>query len=255
MDLAATEAAIGPSTAAILPVHFHGFPAAMVDIMRIANHHGLAVVEDCAQSHGALVSGQRTGSFGHAAAFSFYPTKNLGAAGDAGAVVTNDGAIAERVKRLRNYGMDENRICVGPGVNGRLDEVQAAILRVLLPTLDQENAERRLLAEEYRERLGNAMLELPPRSDGAVYYQFAVALDERDAVRQRLLIKHGIGTAIHYPRAVHQHPHFVQPGLSLPVTEYLVAHMLSLPIQSQIASRRVDAISRALMESISAFRS
>jgi len=255
MDAAAIEAAINQATAAIVPVHLHGFPAAMLEIMRIAKHHRLAVVEDCAQSHGASVGGQRTGSFGHAAAFSFYPTKNLGAAGDAGAVVTNDPAIAERVKRLRNYGMDATKICVGPGVNGRLDEVQAAILRVLLPELDEENARRRALAEQYRSRLKDAMLELPPHCDGAVYHQFAVALDQRDAVRRRLLAVHGIETAIHYAHAVHQHPHFVRAGLSLPVTEQLTARLLSLPIQSQIAAGRIDYIASALIESISACQS
>jgi dTDP-3-amino-3,4,6-trideoxy-alpha-D-glucose transaminase len=255
MDLAAMEAAIGPATAAILPVHLHGFPAAMVDIMRVAKRHGIAVVEDCAQSHGASMAGQRTGSFGDAAAFSFYPTKNLGAAGDAGAVVTNDPAVAERVRRLRNYGMDEKGLCAGPGGNGRLDEVQAAILRVLLPGLDEENARRRALAEQYRSRLNDAALELPPHCDGAVYHQFAVALDRRDAVRHRLLAIHGIETAVHYAHAVHQHPHFVRPDVSLPVTEHLAARLLSLPIQSQVASGRIDEIATGLIESISACRS
>jgi dTDP-4-amino-4,6-dideoxygalactose transaminase len=255
MDVAAIGAAINPATAAIVPVHLHGFPAAMFEIMRIAKHHRLAVVEDCAQSHGAAVGGQRTGSFGHAAAFSFYPTKNLGAAGDAGAVVTNDPAVAERVKRLRNYGMDVKKICVGPGMNGRLDELQAAILRVLLPKLDEDNARRRALAEQYRSRLKDAMLELPQHCDGAVYHQFAVALDQRDAVRRRLQAMHGIETAIHYAQAVHQHPHFFRAGLSLPVTEQLTARLLSLPIQSQIAAGRIDYIASALIESMSACRS
>jgi dTDP-4-amino-4,6-dideoxygalactose transaminase/dTDP-4-dehydrorhamnose 3,5-epimerase-like enzyme len=255
IDAAAIEAAINPATAAIVPVHLHGFPAAMLEIMRIAGHHRLAVVEDCAQSHGAVVGGRRTGSFGHAAIFSFYPTKNLGAAGDAGAVVTNDPAVAERVKRLRNYGMDDKKICLGPGTNGRLDEVQAAILRVLLPELDEDNARRRALAAQYRSRLSDTTLELPPHCDGAVYHQFAVALDERDAVRHRLKVTHGIETAIHYPHAVHQHPHFFRAGLSLPVTERLAARLLSLPIQSQIAAGRIDYIASALIESISACRS
>lgn len=255
MDPAAMEAAIGPATAAILPVHLHGVPAAMGDIMRIARWRGIAVVEDCAQSHGASIAGQRTGSFGDAAAFSFYPTKNLGAAGDAGAVVTNDPAVAERVKRLRNYGMDETRMCLGPGGNGRLDEVQAAILRVLLPRLDDENARRRVLAGRYRSRLNDPRLELPPQCEGAVYHQFAVELDNRDAVRHRLLTRHGIETAVHYARAVHQQPHFVRPGLSLPVTEHLAARLLSLPIQSQIADGRIDRIATAVIESVSECRS
>jgi dTDP-3-amino-3,4,6-trideoxy-alpha-D-glucose transaminase len=255
IDVAALEGAITPATAAIVPVHLHGFPAAMPEIIGIAARRGLAVVEDCAQSHGAVVAGQRTGSFGHAAAFSFYPTKNLGAAGDGGAVVTNDAAVAERVRRLRNYGMDDARSCVGPGVNGRLDELQAAILRVLLPRLDAQNTSRRALAAQYRARLQGATLELPPHAEGAVYHQFAVALDGRDAVRRRLEDTHGIETAIHYARGVHQHPHFFRAGVSLPVTERLTGRLLSLPIQPQVAAGRIGSISDALMESIAACRS
>ncbi|WP_375415487.1 aminotransferase class I/II-fold pyridoxal phosphate-dependent enzyme [uncultured Bradyrhizobium sp.] len=255
IDVAALEAAITPSTAAVIPVHLHGFPAAMPEIMKIATRHGLAVVEDCAQSHGAALGPRRTGSFGQAAAFSFYPTKNLGAAGDGGAVVTNDPSVAERVRRLRNYGMDADRICVGPGINGRLDEVQAAILRVLLPRLDEDNATRRVLAGQYRSKLKDAMLELPPHCDGAVYHQFAVALDQRDAVRRCLIETHGVESAIHYARPVHQHPHFFRTDLSLPVTEQFAARLLSLPIQGEIAAGRVDYIANALVESIAACRS
>jgi dTDP-3-amino-3,4,6-trideoxy-alpha-D-glucose transaminase len=169
--------------------------------------------------------------------------------------VTNDPAIAERVKRLRNYGLDEARMCVDPGVNGRLDEVQAAILRALLPKLDEENARRRALAAQYRSQLNDARLELPPHCDGAVYYQFAVALDERDKVRDRLLAAYGIETGVHYAHAVHQHPYFARPGLSLPVTERLATRLLSLPIQSQIATGRTDAIAKALTECVIACRS
>lgn len=255
MDAAAVEAAVGPATAAILPVHLHGFPAPMHDIMRIAQRHGIAVVEDCAQAHGASVGEQRVGTFGHAAAFSFYPTKNLGAAGDAGAVVTNDAAVAEYVTRQRNYGLNEAGMCVEQGINSRLDEIQAAILRVLLPCLDGENARRRGLAAEYRSRLGGSEIELPPHCDGAIYYQFAVALDHRDAVYRRLLDVHGIETAFHYKFGLHQHPHFSRSGVTLPVTERLAARLLSLPIQSEIASGHIDNIATALQESLSACRS
>ena len=213
MDAAAVEAAIGPATAAILPVHLHGFPAPMHDIMRIAQRHEIAVVEDCAQAHGASVGEKRVGTFGHAAAFSFYPTKNLGAAGDAGAVVTNDTAVADYVKRHRNYGLNEAGLCVELGVNSRLDEIQAAILRVLLPYLDGENAQRRDLAAQYQSRLNESEIELPPHCNGAVYYQFAVALDGRDAVRRRLLEVHGIETALHYRSGLHQHPRFARSGV------------------------------------------
>jgi UDP-N-acetyl-3-dehydro-alpha-D-glucosamine 3-aminotranferase len=255
MDAAAAEAAISPATAAILPVHLHGFPAPMHDIMRIAQRHGIAVVEDCAQAHGASVDGKHVGSFGHAAAFSFYPTKTLGAAGDAGAVVTNDTAVADLVRRHRNYGLNGTRMCVDQGVNSRLDEIQAAILRVLLPCLDGENNQRRDLAAEYRSRLNGSEIELPPHSDGAVYHQFAVAVNERDAVRHRLFEVHGIETALHYGSGLHQQPHFARSNISLPVTERLVARLLSLPIQSEVAAGHIDGIAMALRESVSTCRS
>ena len=136
MDPAALAAAIGPATAAIIPVHLHGHPAPMPAIGAIAARHGLAVIEDCAQAHGATLDGRRVGTFGQAAAFSFYPTKNLGALGDAGAVVTDDPALAARLARLRHYGFDAHDRCIETGTNARLDELQAAILRVLLPDLE-----------------------------------------------------------------------------------------------------------------------
>ena len=254
IDPALVEAAIGPKTAAIVPVHLHGFPAPMDALLAIAARRGLAVVEDCAQSHGATVAGRQTGTFGHANAFSFYPTKNLGAVGDGGAVVTNDPAIAAKVKRLRNYGLDEAQQCVEPGINGRLDELQAAILRVLLPSLDRSNAERRGLAVRYRTRLAAHAEWLPPHDDGAVYHHFAVAVPNRDRIRERLASQHGIATGIHYPRGVHRHPHFQRPGVSLPVTDRLADRLLSLPIQPQVARDRVDAIADALLAAEAACR-
>jgi len=255
MDPGALQAAVTPATAAVVPVHLHGFAAPMPQICAIAQRNGLAVVEDCAQSHGAAIQGRRTGTFGHAAAFSFYPTKNLGAAGDAGAVVTPDGAIAARIRRLRHYGMDESGRCVEPGGNARLDEVQAAILRVLLPDLDRDNARRRTLAAAYRGRLAGAALELPPEDAQAVYHQFAVALERRDRVRHRLAAVHGIDTGIHYALGVHQHPHFAGVGAVLPVTERLAGGLLSLPIQPEIAEGRIERIADALVESMNACRS
>lgn len=254
MNPAYLAAAIGPATAAILPVHLHGFPAPMEPIMQIAQRHGLAVVEDCAQSHGATIGGRHTGAFGHAAAFSFYPTKNLGAAGDGGAVVTNDPAVAARVKRMRNYGCDEAQVCVEKGVNGRLDELQAAILRVLLPDLDRHNAERRQLAAQYRSSLAGHARSLPPDDGGAVYHQFAITLPCRDQVRTRLSRMHGIETGIHYSPGVHRHPHFLRTGVSLPVTDQLAQQLLSLPIQPQVARDRVGVIAAAVLEALHACR-
>jgi dTDP-4-amino-4,6-dideoxygalactose transaminase len=249
MDTEALEAAIGPRTAAIIPVHLHGFPAAMEKIMGIASRHGVYVVEDCAQAHGAAIGARRVGSFGHAAAFSFYPTKNLGAPGDAGAVATNSCDLAAKIKTMRFYGFDESRLCVGPGSNRRLDELQAAILRVLLPHLDRQNAERRLLAAEYRSSLINCHIGLPPESTGAVYHQFAITVDHRDDVR-RLLAARGIGTNVHYALGVHRHPHFAKAKVSLPITDELTQQLLSVPIQPEIARGQVEDICRLLSESV-----
>jgi dTDP-3-amino-3,4,6-trideoxy-alpha-D-glucose transaminase len=254
IDPALVDAAVGPKTAAIVPVHLHGFPAPMQPLLAIAARHGLAVVEDCAQSHGATIAGRHTGTFGHANAFSFYPTKNLGAVGDGGAVTTDDPAVAAKVKRLRSYGLDEAEQCVEPGVNGRLDELQAAILRVLLPSLDSENDERRRIAARYRVKLAGHAPWLPPDDDGAVYHQFAVAVPNRDRIRSMLADKHGVETGVHYPRGVHRHPHFQRPGVSLPVTDRLADELLSLPIQPQIARDRVEAIAEALLEAEAACR-
>ncbi len=247
MDTDALSAAIGPRTAAIVPVHLHGFPAAMAEIMEIARRHRLYVVEDCAQAHGATIGGRRVGSFGHAAAFSHFPTKNLGAAGDAGTVATNDPKIAAKIKRMRFYGFDSSRHCVGPGSNQRLDELQAAILRVLLPHLDRQNAERRLLAAAYRSHLTGRNFGLPPEIDGAVYHQFAITVEHRDQISS-LLAARGIGTGIHYPLGVHRHLRFAKAGVSLPVTDELTRQLLSLPIQPEVAAGRVDDICRLLCE-------
>lgn len=246
----ALEAAIGLATAAILPVDLHGCPADMDAINDVARRHGLAVLADCAQSHGASIGGRRTGTLADASAFSFYPTKLLGAAGDGGAVVTNDAALAERVRRLRNYGFDDTARAIELGTNGRLDELQAAILRVLLPDLDRQISRRRALAAQYREHLNGAPLELPLAHDGAVYYQFAIALDQRDQVRQRLRTRHRIDTGVHFELGVHQHPHFARPGLVLSVTERLGRQLLSLPIQPEVAEGRVSEIAEAVIESI-----
>jgi dTDP-3-amino-3,4,6-trideoxy-alpha-D-glucose transaminase len=254
IDPVLVGAAVGPKTTAIVPVHLHGFPAPMLPLLAIAARHGLAVVEDCAQSHGATIAGRRTGTFGHANAFSFYPTKNLGAVGDGGAITTDDPAIAAKLKRLRSYGLDEAEQCVEPGVNGRLDELQAAILRVLLPSLDRDNAERRLLAARYRAKLASHAPWLPLDDDGAVYHQFAVAVPKRDRIRSILAARHGIQTGIHYLRGVHRHPHFQRLGVLLPVTDRLADELLSLPIQPQIARDQVEVIADALLDAEAACR-
>lgn len=245
MDPRALAAAINPRTAAVVPVHLHGAAAPMREIQAIAERHGLAVVEDCAQACGATLDGRRLGSFGHASAFSFYPTKNLGALGDGGAVVTRDPAIAERVRRFRHYGLDAARRAAEWGCNSRLDEIQAAILSILLPQLDAYNAVRRQVARAYREDLAGMDIALPADAEGSIYHHFAIALEGRDQVAQSLAAR-GVATAVHYSPPLHRHPAFAAGGARLPETERLAARTLSLPIQPEIAQGRTREIAGAL---------
>jgi dTDP-3-amino-3,4,6-trideoxy-alpha-D-glucose transaminase len=237
IDPEAVEAAVNAKTAALLPVHLHGYPADMPALTALAERHGLAVIEDCAQAHGGHVGGRSLGSFGHAAAFSFYPTKNLGCVGDGGAILTNDPLLAERVRILRNYGFeDAAKISASIGFNSRLDELQAAILLALLPHLDSGNAERRAIAARYRALLSAPQLGLPPDAEGCVYYQFAITHPERDALMRRLA-RHGIASAIHYTPGLHRHPAFSHCAAGpLPVTDSLAATLISLPIQPEVAT-------------------
>jgi len=250
LDPRAFKAAIGPRTAAVIPVHLYGHPADMPAIMAIAERHGLAVIEDCAQAAGAHMNGRKAGSFGRAAAFSFYPTKNLGAVGDGGAVVTCDAALAEKLRRLRAYGWeDERRISVSLGFNSRLDELQAAILTALLNHVDEGNCERRAIAARYREALRGGAIALPCDHPGAVYHQFAVESGDRDALMKGLCDEAGIGTAVHYFPPLHEQPVFsAAAGAPLPETERLSRQLLSLPIQPEIAGRHFDRIVEAVKE-------
>ncbi|HWP24301.1 MAG TPA: DegT/DnrJ/EryC1/StrS family aminotransferase [Candidatus Binatia bacterium] len=257
MDLDRLIGAITPRTAAVVPVHLHGFPMDMPRLVDIARRYGLLVVEDCAQAHGAKIGERRVGSFGHAAAFSFYPTKNLGCAGDGGAVVTDDPIVASRLRALRNYGWsDESRISIHVGVNSRLDELQAAILNVLLPHLDEGNLERLAIAEEYRRSLeGVDGLNLPGNDPGAVYHQFAVTVDaRRDAVRD-FLASRGIGTGVHYPLPLHKQPVFEKFCTApLPATEALSEQMISLPIQPEVARPSARLIAKTLTAALDSCR-
>jgi dTDP-4-amino-4,6-dideoxygalactose transaminase len=252
----AIEANIGPRTAAIVPVHLHGHLADMTRVMAIAERHGLVVVEDCSQAHGAAeaTTGRRAGSFGTAAAFSFYPTKNLGCAGDGGAVVTHDMGVAQRLRALRSYGWeDERRLSAGLGFNSRLDEVQAAVLEVMLDHLDEGNQERARIADEYREVLSPAReaITLPRVDPGAVHHQFAVEVDERDRLRDWLL-ERGIGTGVHFPVGLHDQPAFAtaaRPG-GLPVTERLAGRFVSLPIQPEVVGERARWVAESVADGV-----
>jgi dTDP-4-amino-4,6-dideoxygalactose transaminase len=243
-----------PHIKAILPVHLYGRPADMLSICDIARRYGLKVVEDCAQAHGASIqrmSGARVGVFGDAAAFSFYPTKNLGALGDGGAVVTNDMEVAEQVALLREYGWRERYLSDIAGFNSRLDELQAAILRVKLKYLDEENARRREIARIYDDRLAQTSLRLPERLGGvgSVYHQYVARCDDRDGLRERLR-EQGVGTLIHYPVPVHLQPAYrnrvsIHRG-AMPETELAARQVLSLPMHPQLSDSQVERVCEAI---------
>lgn len=234
IDPAGIEAAVTPRTRAIIPVHLYGQPADMDAINATAAKHGLFVLEDAAQAHGARYKGRRTGSLANAAAFSFYPAKNLGALGDGGAVVTNDAALAGRVRALRNYGSTERYVHPAQGGNSRLDELQAACLRVKLPRLDQSNKRRRKQAAQYLETLAACALTLPRVMADCepVWHLFVVQSAGRDRLQQSLR-NAGIATLIHYPRPPHLQGAYASLGFGVgafPRAERLANEVLSLPI-------------------------
>jgi len=232
VDPRAIEAAITARTRAIVPVHLYGQPADMDAVLAIARRHGLAVVEDCAQAHGARWRGQRVGTLGDLGAFSFYPTKNLGALGDAGAVIARDPQLAARLRRLRNYGQRERYEHVEAGQNSRLDELQAALLRVKLARLDEHNAERRRLAGLYSRTL--TAVRTPIVRDGAehVFHLYVARHRERDRLRAHLAAA-GVQTLVHYPAPVHgqlAYAHLRGHAGALAVTESLAGEIVSLPL-------------------------
>jgi len=232
---------------AIIPVHLYGHPADMPSIMSIAEKYSLTVIEDCAQSHGAVLDGRKTGTWGHVAAFSFYPTKNLGALGDGGAVVTNDRHLADRLRLLREYGWRERYISNFPGMNSRLDELQAGVLRAKLPYLDEENAKRRELARIYDATLSDTPVTIPRSRRGAdhAYHQYVVRSDRRDDLRS-FLKANGVGTLIHYPVPVHMQPAYlgrvVLDGAALSHTETICRRILSLPMHPQLSEAEAKEV-------------
>lgn len=239
----------GGKIKAVVPVHLYGYPADMPRIKKICEGHGARLVEDCAQSHGARVGGRRTGAWGDLAAFSFYPTKNLGALGDGGAVFTRDTGLAERVRLLRQYGWRTRYVSEVPGRNSRLDELQAAILRVKLRSLDAENTHRRQLAERYMNRLASTPLVLPPspRDVQPVYHQFTVRTPARDAVRAAML-EQGIACGVLYAVPLHRQPAWLDASLSLPVSERACAEVLCLPCHSGLQIEDADRVSDAVLK-------
>jgi dTDP-4-amino-4,6-dideoxygalactose transaminase len=244
------EAALTPRTRAIMPVHLYGQPADMDPINDIARRHGLRVIEDAAQAHGARYRGQRVGGLGDAAGFSFYPGKNLGALGDGGAITTDDGQLAATLRKLRNYGSDVKYRHEIAGFNSRLDELQAAVLRVKLRDLDSENEQRAALAAAYVEALEPTPLQLPRVAQGVepVWHLFVVQTPSRDALQAHLQA-HGIGTLVHYPIANHQQQAYAgQTWPDLPIAERMQSQVLSLPFATYMTAEDVRAVADAVQD-------
>jgi len=246
---AAVEAAITPRTRAIMPVHLYGQPADTPALAAIAERHGLALMEDACQAHLASSAGRPVGTFGIAGAFSFYPTKNLGALGDGGLVLTSDAAIAEKLKRLRNGGQTDRYRHVEFGVNSRLDEMQAAILRARLPWLPEWTTRRRALAARYRGALAGGPVRVPPECDpGHVYHLFPVLTMRRDAFQAHLTAR-GIGTLVHYPIPIPRQQALAHlPLRPAPVCDRVADEVVSLPLHPQMSDADVDAVAAAVHE-------
>jgi dTDP-4-amino-4,6-dideoxygalactose transaminase len=233
--------------AAVLPVHLYGQSADLSALSGIAREHGLRLIEDCAQSHGALYCGKPTGSFGDVGCFSFYPTKNLGALGDGGMVATNQPDLAAALREIREYGWRDRYVSARTGINSRLDSIQAAVLGVKLTTLAANNAQRQAIADRYDAGLAELRLALPSRRSEAthVYHQYVIRLAERDSLQEKLRSA-GIGSGIHYPMPVHRQPAYrgrLACGPSgLGVTERAAAQILSLPMYPQLCEAAVDRV-------------
>jgi dTDP-4-amino-4,6-dideoxygalactose transaminase len=252
LDPAGIEAAITPRTRAILPVHLYGRPAELQPILELASRHNLAVIEDACQAHGARYDGRRVGGFGTAAAFSFYPGKNLGAYGEAGALTTNDDAVARFVRAMRDHGQLSRYHHDYIGFNYRMDGFQGAVLRIKLKHLERWNARRKELAAIYRQSLEQARVKLP--EDGArsecVYHLFVCWVSDRDAVRKRLA-ERGVDTAVHYPLPIHLQKAYAPLGLgpgSLPHTERACQQAVSMPIFPEMTNEQARYAAECLAE-------
>jgi dTDP-4-amino-4,6-dideoxygalactose transaminase len=253
IDPAAIAAAVGPRTRAIVPVHLYGQPVDLDGVMAVAARHNLLVVEDAAQAHGARYGGRRAGSFGHAAAFSFYPSKNLGAYGDAGMIVTNDDAAAAKLRLLHNYGQRVKYYHSIFGTNSRLDTVQAAVLRVKLPHLDAWNAARRRHAAAYSARLPKSV-HTPAEAAKAehIYHLYVIETENRDRLQQRLRARQ-IDTLIHYPVPAHLQEACVPLGYEagdFPATEAAAPRILSLPMYPELTDEQIEYVAEAVADAL-----
>lgn len=250
LDPELVRAAITPNTKAILPVHLYGRLSPMPELMAIAKEHDLLVLEDCAQAHGAQINGKRAGNWGDAAGFSFYPGKNLGALGDSGAITTNDDKLAKMLKALRNYGSHKKYENLYQGVNSRLDEIQAAMLRVKLRYLEAETARRQQIAAMYCEGIINNAITLPLQPSvinvvdykAHVWHLFVVCCEQREALQQHLT-EHGIQTLIHYPIPPHkQQAYHAYTDMMLPLTEQIHQQVLSLPLDPTMSNEDINIV-------------
>jgi dTDP-4-amino-4,6-dideoxygalactose transaminase len=254
IDPALIEAAITPQTKVILPVHLYGQPADLAPILAIARKHGLLVLEDAAQAHGARYRGQRLGAHGDAVAWSFYPGKNLGAMGDAGAVTTNDAQLADRIRVLRNYGSRLKYVFEMQGTNSRLDPIQAAILRVKLAKLDEWNSRRGAIAQRYQQGLANCGLALPhvPTWAEPVWHLYVVLHSQRDALQQALT-DNGVGSLIHYPIPPHLQQAYSAASWNqgdFPVAERMADQVLSLPMGPHLQADQIEAVIAAVVKAV-----
>ena len=251
LDPEKVRAAITKRTKAVIAVHIYGQPADLEALLSITREHNLKLIEDCAQAHGATWNGRRVGSVGDVGCFSFYPTKNLGAVGDGGAVVSTDPQIGERLKLLREYGWRERYVSAIPGMNSRLDELQAAILRVKLRSLDADNARRNVIAKRYNAELAKLPVTIPALRDGveSVFHLYVIRVPNRDHTLKQLH-ERGIGALIHYPMPVHLQPAYVGRvgSLSLPVAEKAATEILSLPMYPELTDEEVGQVIEALRQ-------
>lgn len=244
------EAAITSKTKAIIPVHLYGQAAEMDKIMTIANKHSLFVIEDNAQAQGALCNGKKTGGWGHINATSFYPGKNLGALGDGGAITTNDPELAKKVRALRNYGSQEKYVNENIGHNSRLDEIQAAFLKVKLYHLDSDNEKRRSIAQYYKQNICNPKLKLPEwtEDENHVFHLFTIQSDERNLL-QKHLENHDVKTLIHYPTPPHKQEAYKEfNGLSFAISEKIHSEIISIPISPMMTMKECEFICQKLNE-------
>jgi len=247
------EERITPRTRAIIPVHLYGHPAEMDAVLRVAGRHGLRVIEDNAQAIGALYRGQKTGAFGDAGCLSFFPSKNLGAYGDGGMVVTNDPTLAQTVRKLRTHGWERKYDPEMIGMNSRLDELQAAVLRTKLRHLDGWTAARRLIAARYRELLRGEPLGLPEEAAGVshVYHLFIIRVARRETVRRHLTLR-GVASAVYYPLPLHR----IRPyrddvvGQSFPESDRAAAETLAIPLYPEMTEQIVQAVAGAVREAV-----